>query len=193
MLAREIFFQPIVGSARVGFHTLETRNARGDLRDVAISFASHPLPGDGLEKFMHRQAAGIARSALGGKNMIRPGGLVAEGNGRLLAKEERAVAGESGQPPVEIEGMNFEMLGCVAVGYLRELCARIAQMIEKQPNGAKGDLLENNSDWNIFYVTYVSGYVVSVHWDSGHGEWHVNAWRVGGFDWKAGYRVFSRA
>ena len=74
-----------------------------------------------------------------------------------------------------------------------ELCARIAQMIEKQPNGAKGDLLENNSDWNIFYVTYVSGYVVSVHWDSGHGEWHVNAWRVGGFDWTAGYRVFSRA
>src|SRR5438552_724419 len=93
-LTREIFFQSMVGGARMGFHALQPRNPRGYLRDIATSFARHPLPGDGLEKFMHRQAAGIARSALGGKDVIRTRCLVAERNGRLLAKKKRAVASE---------------------------------------------------------------------------------------------------
>ena len=90
---------------------------------------------------MHRQAAGIARSALGGKDVIGTRRFVAERDGRLLAKKKRAVASEPGQPPVEIAGMNFEMLGCVAVGYLRKLVARITEHdLAVVPPGSAGGI-----------------------------------------------------
>jgi len=69
-----------------------------------------------------------------------------------------------------------------------ELCARIEQMISKQPNGEEGDLL-NNGYWNIFYV---AGCAVLVRWFSDDREWSVYAWTLDGGDWRAGDRVFSR-
>ena len=69
-----------------------------------------------------------------------------------------------------------------------ELCAYIAQMIEKQPNGAAGELL-NNGYANIFYV---AGCVVGVYWYGGRRLWRVNAWELGDDYWRAGARVFSR-
>lgn len=69
-----------------------------------------------------------------------------------------------------------------------EVCARIAQMIKRQPNGGKGDLL-NNGDANIFYVP---GYAVGVDWCADDRQWRVSAWRLDSSDWKADRRVFAR-
>lgn len=68
-----------------------------------------------------------------------------------------------------------------------ELCARIDQMISKQPNGEEGDLL-NNGYWNLFYV---AGCVVSVYWYSDVRRWNVCTWKLDGY-WDAGSRAFSR-
>jgi hypothetical protein len=53
--------------------------------------------------------------------------LVAEGHGRFLAQEQRAVAGQPVQPPVEILGLHRQVLGRVVVGGRRHLLAVVAQ------------------------------------------------------------------
>lgn len=67
------------------------------------------------------------------------------------------------------------------------LCAIIAGLITKQPNGEEGVLL-NNSYANLFYT---SSCVVLVDWLSDYREWRVYTWRRGGRRWLAGYQVFS--
>jgi hypothetical protein len=69
-----------------------------------------------------------------------------------------------------------------------ELCARIEQMIEKQPNGEEGDLL-NDGHVNLFYVV---GYVVGVRRNFDNRGWDVGSWDPDVGSWSAGYRVFSR-
>ena len=69
-----------------------------------------------------------------------------------------------------------------------EVCARIASMIDKQPGGIAGDLL-NNGYANLFYV---AGYVVRVYWNGGDRRWDVYAWRLDDAYWGAGRRAFSR-
>ncbi len=69
-----------------------------------------------------------------------------------------------------------------------ELCARIAQMIEKQWGGRDGELL-NNGYANLFYVP---GFVVYVFWLADSGYWFVNAGGRDDYYWSAGYRVFPR-
>lgn len=69
-----------------------------------------------------------------------------------------------------------------------EVCARIAAMIDKQPNGIAGDLL-NNGYANLFYV---AGCVVGVRWDGVGRKWRVRAWGLDGDLWGAGPRAFSR-
>lgn len=44
--------------------------------------------------------------------------------------------------------------------------------------------------WNLFYTP---AFVVRVYWDAGRGAWFVDAWRRGGNEWLAGFRVFSPA
>lgn len=68
-----------------------------------------------------------------------------------------------------------------------ELCARIAQMISKQPNGEAGDLLVNGYA-NLFYV---AGCVVNVLWDADYRKWNVYAWGLDDDTWVAGDRAFS--
>ena len=69
-----------------------------------------------------------------------------------------------------------------------ELCAYLAQMIDKQPNGSESDL-QNNGYWNLFYLR---GCVVGVRWGAGDREWDVYAWQLVGVEWGAGSRAFSR-
>ncbi len=70
-----------------------------------------------------------------------------------------------------------------------DVCAVIAALIEKQPEGEKGALL-NDGNWNLFYT---KNCVVSVLWRSFRGGWGVRAWGRRGGDWGRGRRVFSPA
>lgn len=70
-----------------------------------------------------------------------------------------------------------------------QLCAIIAKLIAKQPNGEEGVLL-NNGCANLFYT---GSDVVRVYWHSDSREWDVDAWRRGAYGWVAGRRVFSPA
>src|SRR6185312_6417662 len=69
-LVRKIFGQAIVGGACMRLHAFETRDACGDLSDVAIGLPRHPLPGDGLQEFVHREAARISGRALGRQDVV---------------------------------------------------------------------------------------------------------------------------
>ena len=69
-----------------------------------------------------------------------------------------------------------------------EVCARIAMMIQKQPKGEAGDLL-NNGCANLFYV---AGCVVYVYWVADFRKWYVYAWKLDDGYWFAGFRAFSR-
>lgn len=68
-----------------------------------------------------------------------------------------------------------------------EVCIAIASLIEKQPKGEDGALL-NTGDWNLFYT---ASCVVDVSWDSSGRFWVVSAWGRGVNGWHAGERVFS--
>lgn len=68
-----------------------------------------------------------------------------------------------------------------------EVCAVIAALIEGQPKGEKGILL-NDGWYNLFYT---EGCVVRVDWSV--DEWNVNTWDRDGGTWSAGFRVFSPA
>lgn len=84
-----------------------------------------------------------------------------------------------------------EITPCLPQNYefdVSEALARIAQMIEKQPGGSEGDLL-NNGYSNLFYVP---GFVVLVRWGADYRTWYVGAWGLDGLRWSAGYRVFVR-
>jgi hypothetical protein len=69
----------------------------------------------------------------------------------------------------------------------------IAEMINRQPNGEDGDLV-NDGKANIFYVhgKDVEVFAVHVSWDAGVREWNVRAYRLDDDRWPAGHRAFSR-
>lgn len=67
----------------------------------------------------------------------------------------------------------------------------IAGLIEAQPNGKSG-LLLNNGYANIFYVVGKNGEVFAVHvyWYSGNRQWDVRGWGLDeGGEWRAGSQV----
>ena len=89
------------------------------------------------------------------------------------------------------DAYNREITPWLPKGYALDesgACARIATMIQKQPNGGAGDLL-NNGYSNLFYV---AGYVVYVIWRAIRREWHIHTWRRGDDRWPVSSRVFSR-
>lgn len=69
-----------------------------------------------------------------------------------------------------------------------EVCAVVAALIDKQPKGKEGTLL-NNGYANLFYT---SSFVVSVVWYSDSGRWSVISWDRD-YSWGADGRVFSPA
>lgn len=73
-----------------------------------------------------------------------------------------------------------------------EFCPTLAAMLEKQKNGAAGDML-NDGRANLFLVEGVGGsvFLVFVRWDQGDAEWNVRAWPLDS-RWHAGNRFFSR-
>ncbi|MBU6388647.1 hypothetical protein KGQ72_02130 [Patescibacteria group bacterium] len=84
-----------------------------------------------------------------------------------------------------------DIIPCLPQNYefdISEALARIAQMIERQPDGKEGDLL-NNGYANLFYVP---GYVVGVDWRADGRGWGVSAWERDDGRWNAGSRVFVR-
>ncbi|MFA6414571.1 MAG: hypothetical protein WC217_00965 [Candidatus Paceibacterota bacterium] len=84
-----------------------------------------------------------------------------------------------------------DITACLPQNYefdISEALARIAQIIEQQPNGKEGDLL-NNGYANLFYVP---GYVVRVSWGADCRSWGVGAWERDDDGWSAGFRVFVR-
>jgi hypothetical protein len=74
----------------------------------------------------------------------------------------------------------------------RTSLAQIARLMEQQPNGEEGSLL-NNGRANVFYVPDDDGnlWAVGVGWRG--GGWVVCADSIGDSDvWSAGFRVFAR-
>src|SRR5678816_3103768 len=80
-----------VGRRLVGQHALDLADPRDDGRHAPARLAREALIGDGLDELPHMEAAGIARGAPGGQDVVRSDGLVGVGDGRFLAHEERAV------------------------------------------------------------------------------------------------------
>lgn len=69
------------------------------------------------------------------------------------------------------------------------VCAVIADLIAKQPNGENGTLI-NNGRANLFYT---ESYVVLVRWSADYRRWYVSAWWRGAYRWYAGRLAFSPA
>lgn len=75
-----------------------------------------------------------------------------------------------------------------------DVLSEIRDLILKQPNGEKGELLTDGFA-NIFYVKLKNGDTVAVgaFWRSVAREWLLPALRLGVFVWAGGDRVFSRS
>ncbi len=70
-------------------------------------------------------------------------------------------------------------------------CSHLAGMIDRQPNGKEGSLL-NDGYANVFYVQGSYEVVaVSVHWVADFRGWSVCACELDVSAWPAGYRAFS--
>src|SRR4029453_8776896 len=89
-----------VGRRLVGQHALDLADARDDGGHTPARLAREALVGDGLDEFPHVEAAGIARGAPGGQDVVGADGLVGVGDRRFLAHEERAVVPEAAEKPV---------------------------------------------------------------------------------------------
>jgi hypothetical protein len=82
-----------------------------------------------------------------------------------------------------------EKLGKGHIWSETQICAIVADFIDKQPKGEDGTLL-NGGAANLFYT---SSCVVDVRWYADDREWDVNVWSRGNDRWNADSRVFSPA
>ena len=111
----------------MAFHAFKTRNAGAHLGHGSVAFVGGALIGYGLCKLVHGKAAAVACRALGRKNVVRTGTLVAVSDCGFLAEEEGTVVFQAAQPPVEITRLNLQMLGRIAVTFGRHFFTISAQ------------------------------------------------------------------
>src|SRR5262245_18980885 len=110
-----------VGRRLAGEHALDLADAGDDGGHAPARAPREALVGDGLDELARPEAAGVARGAPGGQDVVRADGLVGIGDGRILADEQRAVVAEASEEPVVVRRLHLEMLGRVLVGDPRGL------------------------------------------------------------------------
>jgi hypothetical protein len=115
---------------------------------------------------------------------------------RILARTNPCEVGASSGKSFDLrkDALDHEIVREIPEGYEfvneTEVCARIAAMIQRQPNGQKGELLSNGYA-NLFYVRS-AGCVVHVYWRADRRDWRVYAWPLDGHSRFADDRIFSR-
>src|SRR5690606_809141 len=115
-LTREVLRQAVVRRPCMRLHALEPGKTRGNLPDLARRLGGHTLPSQRLDELVHRQSPGVPSCSHRGQDVVGPRGLVPKGHRSLLAQEERAVGSQVCQPPIEIPGMDLEVLRSSFVG-----------------------------------------------------------------------------
>jgi hypothetical protein len=81
----ENLVQANIASARMAFHTFEPRDARRYLPYRTAGAAVEALPGERLDEFTYRQAAGIACRTACRQDVVGPAAFVAIGHRGVLA------------------------------------------------------------------------------------------------------------
>ena len=96
-------------------------------RSIFGAIAGGTLPSDQFHVFMDRQAAGVFGRTRSGQAMVWTRGLIAIGNRGFFTEEQRAIAAQPIQPPIQIIGLNSQMLRRIFVGGGRHFFAIFAQ------------------------------------------------------------------
>src|SRR5262249_22696928 len=99
-----------VGRGLVCQHALDLADPGDRGGDPAARFPAEARPGPGFDELAAPEPACIAGRPAGRQNVVRADRLVRVGDGRLLAEEERAVVAEPAEVPVEVSGLDFEVL-----------------------------------------------------------------------------------
>jgi histidinol dehydrogenase len=92
----------------------EIKRRTGDIPVAQRVMRAVPLLLDDLPA-PAREAAGAAWRDYGEVVLCAAREEIVEGDGGLLAKEQRAIFAQVLEPPIEVVGMDLEVLGCVAV------------------------------------------------------------------------------
>ena len=129
-LAREaggvaVLLHADVAAARVALEVLDPALARADLADHGARRLVALLEGHGLEELPDPEPAGVARRAAGREDVVRADRLVAVGDGRRLAEEERAVVAHPLEVPARVGGLDLDVLERVRVGERERLVVRV--------------------------------------------------------------------
>ena len=83
---------------------------------IALAALVALLEGHGLEELPDPEPAGVARRAAGREDVVRADRLVAVGDRRRLAEEERAVVPHPLEVPARVGGLDLDVLEGVRVG-----------------------------------------------------------------------------
>merc|ERR1712039_136589 len=88
---REVLGQTCIGCPSMAFHTLLSRDSRGDGAKLAISVLGHGLVGVNFKELVHVQASRVRSSSLCWQYVVWPRAFVAISNASLLANKQRPV------------------------------------------------------------------------------------------------------
>src|SRR5262249_6171223 len=83
--------------------------------DPATGFRAETLPGYGLDELADPESTCVPGSPGGGQDMVWADGLVRVRDRRFLAEEQRPVVAQPAEIPVQLSGLDLEVLGRVLV------------------------------------------------------------------------------